>query len=673
MKTPTKKKATTDSGVMKYVKLVTGSRAGSLVCNIALAYAVMMVARLLFAVANIGLLADGMSWQLAGRMLQGALMFDTAAIIYTNALYVLLVLLPLHKKETPVYATIMKWVWIVSNSIALAANLADCARFECANHRTTASELVELCSSDNAPVSIITGVLSNWFLVIIFGAIVWGMWKLYRKPTNPRPKNLKAYYAVQTTALAALTVLCVAGTRGGFALDSRPIGIGNASLYVNRQAETGIVLNTPFSLIRTIGKKPFATPDYMSDYEMEATYTPLHYPKRGKRFTRRNVVVIIAESCGSEYSGMLNSDLDGGSYRGFTPFLDSLMSRGTTFRYSFGNGRSNIDAIASVLTGIPMMEEPFFLSQASLNDVTGIAGELRKEGYHTAFFRGAPGNTACFKAYSRTMGFEEYYGADEYLLHHPDAGNSIDATGAVCDEPFLQYCCERINRIKEPFVASVYTASLHKPFNVPAQYETTLPDGKMPIHKCAGYTDLALRRFFEAAQREKWYGNTLFVVTADHTNQSCRNVYATDLGVYAVPIVLYAPGDTTLRRGVDDRPIAQQTDIMPTVLGYLGYNSPYIAFGCDLLHTPANETFAVNYHNGIYQYVKGEYLLQFDGTRTTGFYRFKSDRLLQVNLVRKSRRWQPMESELKALIRQYKQRMEHNNLTTKSNHQDKNQ
>ena len=81
----------------------------------------------------------------------------------------------------------------------------------------------------------------------------------------------------------------------------------------------------------------------------------------------------------------------------------------------------------------------------------------------------------------------------------------------------------------------------------------------------------------------------------------------------------------------------------------------------------------MNYYNGIYQYVKGEYLLQFDGTRTTGFYRFKSDRLLQVNLVRKSRRWQPMESELKALIRQYKQRMEHNNLTTKSNHQDKNQ
>ena len=70
---------------MKYVKLVTGSRAGSFVCNIALAYAVMMVARLLFAVANIGLLADGMSWQLAGRMLQGALISSN----YSEALNLL--------------------------------------------------------------------------------------------------------------------------------------------------------------------------------------------------------------------------------------------------------------------------------------------------------------------------------------------------------------------------------------------------------------------------------------------------------------------------------------------------------------------------------------------------------------------------------------------------------
>ena len=135
--------------------------------------------------------------------------------------------------------------------------------------------------------------------------------------------------------------------------------------------------------------------------------------------------------------------------------------------------------------------------------------------------------------------------------------------------------------------------------------------------------------------------------------------------MFSVPIVLYAPGDTTLVRGVDDRSIAQQIDIMPTVLGYLGYDSDYVAFGCDLLNTPCKETFAVNYINGIYQYVKDDYLLQFDGTTTKAVYRFKSDRLLRNNLVGRTKRQAAMELELKAIIQQYMQRMNSNNLMVK--------
>ena len=102
---------------------------------------------------------------------------------------------------------------------------------------------------------------------------------------------------------------------------------------------------------------------------------------------------------------------------------------------------------------------------------------------------------------------------------------------------------------------------------------------------------------------------------------------------------------------------------MPTVLGYLGYDLPYVAFGCDLLSTPPTETFAVNY-NGIYQYVKGNYLMQFDGSKPTAMYRFREDQLLKHNLLTDA----PadtvaiMENELKAIIQQYMQRMNSNRL-----------
>jgi arylsulfatase A-like enzyme len=102
--------------------------------------------------------------------------------------------------------------------------------------------------------------------------------------------------------------------------------------------------------------------------------------------------------------------------------------------------------------------------------------------------------------------------------------------------------------------------------------------------------------------------------------------------------------------------IAQQIDILPTVLGMLGYQKPYFAFGIDVLNTPAEDTWAVNYLNGIYQYVKHGHVLQFDGQQTKAVYAL-SDSLMQHNLKGKVAQQPQMEKELKAIIQQYMERM----------------
>ena len=184
--------------------------------------------------------------------------------------------------------------------------------------------------------------------------------------------------------------------------------------------------------------------------------------------------------------------------------------------------------------------------------------------------------------------------------------------------------------IKEPFSTGIFTATSHHPFNIPDRYRSVFPEGSLPIHKCIRYTDHALKHFFETASKEKWFENTLFVFTADHTNQNEHPIYQNEAGLFSVPIIFYTP-DGSLQ-GKSDA-IAQQIDIMPTVLGYLGYDNPYIAFGCDLLHTPKEDTYAVNYLNGVYQFFKGEYMIQFDGNRTTAVYAFRNDPLLKTNLI----------------------------------------
>ncbi|KAA6335854.1 hypothetical protein EZS27_015953 [termite gut metagenome] len=178
--------------------------------------------------------------------------------------------------------------------------------------------------------------------------------------------------------------------RGGFEHSVRPITISNANQYVDTPIETAIVLNTPFALYRTLGKKIFVVPKYWTDKEaMQRLYSPVHIPADTISPRQLNVVVMILESFGKEYSGYFNKDMDGGTYKGYTPFLDSLMKESLTYTYSFANGRKSIDGTPSIFSGIPMFVEPFISTPASLNTISSFAGELKKRGYYTSFFHGA--------------------------------------------------------------------------------------------------------------------------------------------------------------------------------------------------------------------------------------------------------------------------------------------
>jgi phosphoglycerol transferase MdoB-like AlkP superfamily enzyme len=168
---------------------------------------------------------------------------------------------------------------------------------------------------------------------------------------------------------------------------------------------------------------------------------------------------------------------------------------------------------------------------------------------------------------------------------------------------------------------------------------------------------MAIGRFFRQASRQPWFKNTIFVLTSDHTNQTDHMEYQTDLGGFCSPIIIYEPGVTDRHPEVQDK-IAQQIDILPTLMGRLHYPKPYFAFGIDVLNTPAEQTWAVNYLNGIYQYVKHGQVIQFDGQKTKAVYDL-TDSLMQNNLITShpSPLTSDMERELKAIIQQYMSRM----------------
>ena len=127
-----------------------------------------------------------------------------------------------------------------------------------------------------------------------------------------------------------------------------------------------------------------------------------------------------------------------------------------------------------------------------------------------------------------------------------------------------------------------------------------------------------------------------------------------------MPVILYAPGDSLLH-GYDTERVVEQIDIMPTVLSYLHYDRPYVAFGKDMLHTPPADTHALHWVTefGGYQFVKGRYALDFDGRRVTAAYHFRTDSTLSRNILDSmpADTLQQMTRQMQSVIQQYMHRM----------------
>ena len=629
------------------------------VCNVLIAYVVYMFCRVAYVLENWDIFSAGWERLNLCDVLAGGLRFDTAAIAYTLMPYAALMLLPLPLvwRLRPTYQLVCKWLFVVANALAVVLNLCDAVYSQYTGRRTTSSFFSEFQNDGNLMQILGVELLHHWYLVLLGVAIIALVWVVYRRPHVAVPdavhgKKIWREIVFDVLVFGIAVTLTIGGMRGGFSKAIRPIANSNANQYVNSPQEAAIVLNTPFSIIRTIGKTAFTDPHYFDAEELDAIYTPLHNPVADGPMLKRNVVVIIVESLAEEYIGYYNPP-------SHTPFLDSLIARSLTFSHSYANGRKSIDGMPSILSSIPMFIEPFFVTNYSLNRVSGLAGELSHEGYTTAFFHGAENGSMGFQAFARATGFQRYYGRTEYDADTRFGGErDFDGTWAIWDEPFLQFYATTMSDMPQPFMTAVFTASSHHPFVVPEAYRDSLHLEGHPMHTCIRYVDMALRRFFATAQQQPWYDSTIFVITADHTNISEHDLYLTDIGRYRVPVIFFDPSGTLPVGTLQGT--AQQIDIMPTILGALRYNRPYIAYGKDLLHPSKGDDWAVNYNNGIYQYVEGDYLLQHDGTTIKAFYNLATDPLMQQNLKAQpevQQRLSEMERRLKAIIQSYMQRM----------------
>ena len=642
--------------------------------NFGLMLLVFTICRLAFFLSNYNYFSDLNIGEIL-KIFYGGVKFDISALLYFNALYIIFALLPIKCRENKTYNKFLKWLYFLPNSIALFLNCADITYYPFSLRRTTCMIFREFGNENNLPKIFAAAMTDYWYITLFFVGIIIALIYLY-KPIDKanKPISQLKYITSHTIILCISVYFCIIGIRGGFGVTTRPISIGNATEYCRKPSQAVLVLNTPFTMIHSLTKQPFPEVNYFSEEEVKEIFDPVKLVVKeqetedsrdnacivreeviepneelGVKDTLlthyNNVCVIILESFASEYTGG----------QGYTPFLDSLMAVGLSFRQSFANGKQSIDAMPSVLSSIPMMIEPFTTTAYASNDINSLATYLKPYGYRSAFFHGAPNGSIGIQAFINNAGFDQYYGLDEY----PNK-NDFDGTWAIWDEEYLQYMTTCLDTIPQPFVSAVFTSTSHHPFLYPERYKGKFKTGPHPMYECIGYTDYALKRFFETAKTKDWYKNTLFVITADHTTIITNPEYLNARGIYEIPIMFYHPSDSTLT-GVSNV-MMQQIDILPSVLSYLGVTDDYFAFGKDIFNTTKENNFAVNYCPDGYQIYKDSLLLQFDGQKTIAVYDIKNDRMLANNKIGEYSAQDSMEMKLKAFIQQYMNRMRKNKI-----------
>jgi phosphoglycerol transferase MdoB-like AlkP superfamily enzyme len=597
----------------------------------------------------------------AGRFFEimvGGLRFDLTAVLYTNLLVLVLMIVPLEIRFRAGYQAVVKWLFFVFNGIALAANVSDFIYFKFTGRRTTADVFQQFEHEQNMGGLLGRFLIDYWHATLWWiGLIVLMVWLYNRtRVQGPLMRNKWLFYISGLAAMLGVAYLTIGGIRGGFEHSTRPITLNDAGKYVRDPKDVPLVLNTPFALYRTLGKTKIKKVHYFADEaELDSVFSPVRHGADSGAMRKLNVVVLVLESFSKEFVGFFNHDRENGTYKGYTPFLDSLLQHSRSYTYSLASGRKSIDALPSVIASVPSMGVPYVLSPFSGNKINSLGTILRGEGYHSSFFHGAPNGSMGFQAFMNIAGIEHYYGMTEY-------GDDADFDGwwGIWDDKFLQFMAHTQRDFHEPFFSAFFSVSSHHPFNVPDEYKARFAGGPEPILKCIQYTDESLRQYFHTVSKYPWFKNTLFVITADHTSSNVIfDDSRTARGSFSIPIFFYRPDNSLV--GLEPG-LVQQSDIMPTVLGYLGYPHDYIAFGRDVFHS--TEEVAWNYKDDVYQLYQGDYLMQFDGRRALSLYNYKTDRMLQENVVKQFPDVvQGMEKKMRAIIQQYNNRMVDNKLT----------
>lgn len=542
------------------------------------------------------------------------------------------------------------WIWILAliHIPFLVLNVIDIEFFNFAGRRFTLSSLFVFQEVQGKMsgflATYLPGTVAGILLIVVF---ILGIIKWVRQidlSVDSKWKHLASHFLI-------LICIVVFG-RGGF--QQKPIDFVDASLF-NAPVLNNLVLNSTFSLIKSSDKDKLPQVQFFSKPE---EYLPFlnGYNKsistlEGIREKKpQNVVVILMESFALEYMGSPNNQ------EGYTPFLDDLSARSLFFTNAFANGRRSIEGVSSIVAGIPaLMNEAFITSEFASNYFVGLGSILSEHKYQSSFFHGGNNGTMYFDRFAKSAGIAAYFGANEY----PGGPEDHDNIWGIYDGPFFKFFGKKLSEFREPFFSMIFSLSSHHPYKIPESHKDRYRKGPIDILQSIQYADEALKDFFEFAKTEPWYENTLFVITADHTQKNIIPSFDNELGHFRVPLLFFHPQFKWPQ--IDTHKPVQHIDILPSILDFLGFENKFAILLGASVFAPDTDKTVLLFNDNLYYQISKDIVTVWDKHNDMKYYSINDQRLaspLQLTAENKERQ----AKKLKASIQYFNQGMWDNRL-----------
>jgi len=259
------------------------------------------------------------------------------------------------------------------------------------------------------------------------------------------------------------------------------------------------------------------------------------------------------------------------------PFLRKLARESIFFENAFATGTMTFDGLWSTLCStLPTYGR---LRTALLsNNFQCIPDVLKKQKYKNYYFYAGDLDMDSMRSFANRHGFHHVYEKTSFPPEDQKLRLYLD------DSMLFMKALESMRKNSGPFLYYILNSQTHPPDEIPKDF--VWPEG-VRDRSVFSYFDLSLKKFFGNARKEKFFYNTVFIITADHTEHS-QSYNPTDdrklgstLWEFRIPLLVYIPA-LGLQNSTPIRDFVSQVDVVPGIFDILDMNENIRGWGTSM-------------------------------------------------------------------------------------------